>query len=296
MVAPEPARVRRSVSQFTTYAQCGEQFRLQKIARAPSRPACWFHQGTASHHVIEAYETGGRELAIDDAVTMFNAEYDRLVEADLIKWPEWDAWMTGGAKKGEKDMEDRKALGAWQVREYFKYAEENAANWRVIASEVEFVIELGGVEVLGYIDQIRQHIDGQIEVADLKGGSTIPGSAFQLGVYALAAEEYMGERPTKASFIKLARMKQGNAKERPTTELTHDLAPWTREMIGRMFSEFDKAERLGIYLPNPTEDCHRTCGAAQFCSVPGKGHAESAAPFATIRTREQYLAQQKEVA
>lgn len=297
MVAPEPPRIRRSVSQYTSFAQCGEAVRLQKIAKAPSRPACWFLQGSASHHAIEAYENSGREMSANEAVDRFEDHYDADVAATLLKWPDWDAWMTGGRKKSEQDMLDRKVLGAHQVREYIRYAEENVANWRIIASEVKFEIDINGVDVLGYIDQIAQWADGSIEVRDLKGGSTIPGSAFQLGVYGLAAEEYMGVKPAKASFIKLAKLKSGNTKERPTIELTHDLEPWTRELIGQMFRDFDKAERQGLYLPNPQDGCERTCGVAQYCTIPGKGFGPSAAQFATIRSRGDYFAaQQKEAA
>lgn len=295
MVAPEPKPIRRSVSQLTSYASCSEAYRLQKVAKAPSRPAAWFTMGTAAHHAIESWEKSGRELTDTQVAELFDSAYDEGINEQLLKWPEWDSWMTGGRKKGEQDAEDRKVLGAYQVEQYIAYALENAAAWRVVASEVEFNIELGPVDVIGYIDQIRQHLDGQIEVADLKGGSTIPGSAFQLGVYALAAEEYMGVKPTKASFIKLARMKSGNTKERPTTELSHDLEPWTRELITQMFTDFDKAERQGLYLPNPQDGCERTCGVAQFCTVPGKGFGEHAAQFSTIRSREA-AAQQKEAA
>lgn len=296
MVAPEPPRTKRSVSQFTSYAQCGESYRISRIAKAPSRPAFWFIQGHASHAGIEAYENSGRQMTTAEAVEVYHSAFDAERDAQLLKWPDWDSWMTGGRKGGEQDGEDRRVIGAYQVEEYIKYAEENAARFRVIASEVEFTLNFGGVEVGGFLDQIRQHVDGSIEVADLKGGTSTPGSAFQLGTYALAAEEYMGVRPAFACFVKLARPATTRAKAKPTTELNHDLEPWTRELVTRMFMDFDKAERLGIYLPNPTEDCHRTCGAAQFCSVPGKGHAESAAPFATIRTREQYLATQQEAA
>lgn len=296
MVAPEPPPIRRSVSQYTSFAQCGEAVRLQKIAKAPSRPACWFLQGSASHHAIETYENSGRAATPAEAAKVFEDYYDAAVAAGLIEWPDWDAWMTGGRKKSEQDMLDRRVLGAHQVREYIRYAEENAANWRIVASEVKFEIEINGVDVLGYIDQIAQWADGSIEVRDLKGGSTIPGSAFQLGVYGLAAEEYMGVKPAKASFIKLARMKSGNTKERPTTELTHDLEPWTRELIGQMFRDFDRAERQGLYLPNPQDGCERTCGVAQFCTIPGKGFPEHAAQFSHIRKREDYFASQKEAA
>lgn len=208
----------------------------------------------------------------------------------MERWPDWDAWMTGGRKDGLLDMQDRRVIGAFQVEEYIKYAEENAANWRVLASEVEFTLDLGGIEVYGLLDQVRQHADGSLEVADPKSGTSNPGSAFQLGVYALAVEENMGLRPNKACFIKLARPATTRAKAKPTTEIHHDLEPWTRELLTRLFRDFDKAERQGIYLPNATEDCHRTCGVAQWCRNPSKGHPESAAQFATIMRREDVAA------
>lgn len=296
MVAPEPKPIRRSVSQLTSYAQCGESYRVSRIAKAPSRPAIWFTQGRASHAGIEAYENSGRQMTTAEAVDVYHATFDSEMNADLVKWPDWDAWMTGGRKGGEQDAADRRVIGAYQVEEYVKYAEENASRFRVIASEVEFNILLGGVEVLGFLDQLRQHVDGSIEVADLKGGTTIPGSAFQLKTYQLAAEEYLGVLPSLACFVKLARPASTRAKAKPTTELPHDLSLWSREQIERMFREFDSAERQGIYLPNPTDDCQRTCGVADYCTVPGKGFPDNAIKFAHIRNREDYFASQKEAA
>lgn len=297
MVAPEPPRIRRSVSQLTSYAQCGEQYRLERVAKAPSRPASWFAHGHAAHSCIEAWEVGGRSWGAAEMADSFEESYDTEIKKLQVKWPEWDAWMTGGRKKPEQDMLDRLTLGRYQVEEYHRYATEAADEWRVIASEVEFTIELGHVEVYGFIDAVRQRADGSIEVADYKSGSSTPGSAAQLAVYGIAVEEYMGVRPQRGAFIKLARMKSGNAKERPTTELEHDLTPWTRELLADMFRDMDRAESRGIYLPSPTDDCTRTCGVSQWCRVPGRGHAESAAQFSTIRSREDYFAaQQKEVA
>ena len=297
MVAPEPPPIRRSVSQLVSYAQCGEAARLQKVAKAPQRPASWFHMGSAAHHQIEAYENSGRELTVEECTAGFEVEYDRLVAADLAKWPDWDAWLTGGRKGGEADMQDRRVIGAYQVADYIRYAEENAANWRVIASEVQFEIDLGGVDCLGYIDQVAQRADGSIQVRDLKGGSTTPGSAFQLAVYGLAVEEYMGVKPSAAAFVKLARPATARGKAKPTMELEHNLSLWPREQLERMFRDFNKAERQGIYLPDPRDRCEMTCTVADYCTIPGKGFPEHAAKFATIRSREDYFAaQQTEVA
>jgi putative RecB family exonuclease len=296
MVEPEPARIRRSVSQLTSYASCAESHRLQKIAKAPQRPAGWYALGRAAHQAIEDYENSGRQLTTAEAVEVFHVAYDAEIARDLIKWPDWDSWMTGGRKGAEADVTDRRVIGAYQVEDYIRYAEENAANWRIVASEVEFTIDLGGVDVLGYIDQVAQRIDGTIQVRDLKGGSTIPGSAFQLAVYGLAAEEYMGVKPDSACFVKLGRPATARGKAKPTVELEHDLSLWSREQIERMFRDFDKAERLGIFLPNPSDRCETRCGVADFCTVPGKGFGPSAAKFAHIKTREDYFASQEEVA
>ncbi|MBT2587988.1 PD-(D/E)XK nuclease family protein [Arthrobacter sp. ISL-95] len=296
MVAPEPPRLRRSVSQLTSFSQCSEAYRLQKVAKAPQRPAAWYAMGRAAHKAIEDYENSGRSQTAPELVEVFNEAYDAEINADLLKWPDWDSWLTGGRKGGEQDVADRRVIGAYQVEQYIEYALENAAVWRVIASEVEFEIEIGGVITTGFMDQIRQHVDGSLEVADPKGGSTVPGSGVQLAVYGRAVEEHMGVRPTRACFIKLARPATTRGKAKPTTELHHDLSQWPDEMLDRMFRDFDKAERQGLYLPNPTEDCHRTCGVAQYCSIPLKGHMESAAQFINIRSREDYLANLKEVA
>ncbi|MDR6794332.1 hypothetical protein J2X12_002931 [Pseudarthrobacter oxydans] len=285
MAEPEPKPIRRSVSQLTSYASCGESYRLQKVAKAPQRPAAWFAMGRAAHKAIEDYENCGRVMTAEEAVEVFNVSYDSEIATDFAKWPDWDAWLTGGRKGGEQDVADRKVIGGYQVEQYIDYALEHAEEWRVIASEVGFEIEIGGVLTTGYIDQVRQHADGSIEVADPKGGSTIPGSAVQLAVYAKAVEQYMGVRPSKACFLKLARPATARGKAKPLLELHHDLSLWSDELLERMFRDFDKAERLGLYLPNASDDCHRTCSVAEYCTIPGKGFPERAAQFSTIRRR-----------
>lgn len=294
MPEPEPPPIRRSVSQLTSYAQCGEAHRLQKIAKVPQRPAGWYALGRAAHKSIEDYENSGRQLTTAEAVEVFHVSYDEEIARDFAKWPDWDSWMTGGRKGGEADVADRRVIGAYQVEDYIRYAEENAANWRIVASEVEFTIDLGGVECLGYIDQLSQRIDGTIQVRDLKGGSTIPGSAFQLAVYGLAAEEYMGVKPDAACFVKLARPATARGKAKPTTELEHDLSLWSRPQIERMFRDFDKAERMGAFLPNPSDRCETRCSVADYCTIPGKGWPKRAAKFAHIRSREDYFAAQQQ--
>lgn len=293
MPEPEPRRTRRSVSQFGAYADCQERYRLERIAKAPQRPAAWLHHGVAVHEAIEAYERDGRTHTADQLKEIFVTEYRSRIERTKLEWPDMDSWLVGGRKKTEADIEDREVQGQLQIDDYLRYAEEHATEWRIVATEVEFTIDLGGVEVFGYIDAIRQYADGSLAVVDLKSGSSVPGSAMQLGVYSHAVAEYMGVLPTRGIFVKLARPASGSAKAKPTTELEHDLTPWTRDLLGRMFHDMDRSEAKSIFIPNPQDGCQRFCAAAQYCTVPGKGHMESAAQFSTIRTREDYFAAQQ---
>ena len=71
----------RSVSQYTTYVQCGEAYRLERVAKAPQTPAAWFVQGTAVHAAVEAYELSYRALTAAEAVKVFG---DDIVELRRI--------------------------------------------------------------------------------------------------------------------------------------------------------------------------------------------------------------------
>jgi RecB family exonuclease len=152
-----------------------------------------------------------------------------------------------------------------------------------IATEVRFETVLGGVNVVGFIDQIRQYRDGSLAVADLKTGSSIPGSTMQLGVYAHVAEEQTGVRPEVGMFIKAGRPATARMPEKPTRDIPHQLGDWTPELLGDMFKNMDRMDKLGLFLPNPQDGCERTCTVSEHCRI--KGYGPGVAEFATIRTR-----------
>lgn len=243
--------------------------------------------GSAFHHAIEEYELSSRTLSVEEARELYFEYYDREVESELEKGPDKSLWMTGGNKKGETDIVDRRVKGADQVHIYINYAEAHEDEWRIypigprgLAVELEFNIEFGGVMVKGFIDQVRQYRDGRIVPVDLKSGTREPASGFQLAVYAQAINEYMGVLPTSGCFF-MPKLKRDQSL---VGDVWKDLTPWDRDMLDGMFRQFDTAERAGIYLPNPGDGC-RTCGVAEFCRV--NGNPESAAQFATITTRPQ---------
>jgi putative RecB family exonuclease len=280
----------RSVSQVSSFAQCGEAYRLSRVAQVPSKPAAWFYHGTAYHFAIEEYENSGRKLSMDALNALFTDLYREDVAKAKALWPEEADWLTGGRKKGWQDIEDREAIGLWQVADYVAFAESQKDLWRIlpmgdgkIATEVRFETVLGGVNVVGFIDQIRQYRDGSLAVADLKTGSSTPGSTMQLGVYAHVAEEQTGVRPEVGMFIKAGRPATARMPEKPTRDIPHQLGDWTPELLGDMFKNMDRMDKLGLFLPNPQDGCERTCTVSEHCRI--KGYGPGVAEFATIRTR-----------
>lgn len=279
----------RSVSQVSSFAQCGEAFRLSRVAKVPSRPAAWFSHGTAYHFAIEEWENSRRTLKLATLESLFKDMYQGEIAKLKERWPDEGDWLTGGRKKGFQDIEDREAIGLWQINDYMGFAEAHKDEWRIlpmgdgVATEVRFEIELGGVKVVGFIDQIRQWRDGSLEPADLKTGSSTPGSTMQLGVYALAIEANMGVRPQTGVFVKAGRPATARGAEKPTKDLKHSLEEWTPELLGDLFKDMDRMDKLGLFLPNPQDGCERTCTVAEHCRI--KGYGPGGAEFATIRTR-----------
>jgi hypothetical protein len=284
---------RRSFSQLTSYSQCGEAYRLERVAKAPSRPAAWFTMGTAAHLAIEEWENSGRKAKPTDLHDLYHTTYDTEIE----KWHEehgsYSVFMTGGFKRGEDDVKDRREIGWWQVQDYQRYALQEKHLWAVVESEWEFTVEIGGVPVTGKIDQVRVNLlnDNMPYPEDLKGGAKVPDHPVQLAVYDHALRQFT-KTDGRAGFTWLGRPARGRSKERATESVPVALAEWPIERIEAWVTQMHESELAGIYLPNPTNDCQRTCGVAQFCRIKGDlpsllERADGLVPKFTITTKEQ---------
>lgn len=259
-----PLPSHRSVSQWLTASKCGEQYRLERIAKAPQTPAGWFVQGVAFHHAAEVWERSCREIPESEILAIYYAEYDRLVEAGKLKEPNLNRWMTGGRTKGSDDVPRRRARGAEQLRGYFRYVRQAKERVFLIgpdepAVEVEFSLDLDGLEVIGFIDQLIVWPGGQVGPRDLKTGSKLPDWPFQLGIYRLAIEELFGFLPEWGDFY----MAKNDLPLKPM-----NLARFTRERVTRWFHDLDKQIEQQLFLPNVGDGC-RTCGVSDFCSAVG---------------------------
>jgi hypothetical protein len=203
-------------------------------------------------------------VPLADVIAFYYDAWDtgfmRMQKAEPDVWK----WLTGTPKtKGDKDAATRRQRGAEQVASYIGYVQTDPFEiWQSPdgpAIELEFRIELGGVEVLGYIDQVLEAPDESLRVRDLKTGTRLPDSALQLGVYAEAVEQKYGIRPEFGDYWMAKNVAPTKA---------YDLSQYTAERLGRWFARLDRAINAGIYIPNPGESC-RTCGVAQYCDAVG---------------------------
>lgn len=217
----------------------------------------------------------------DEMVThLFVAEYRKCeqqakeVESDVSKW------LTGGRVKPEHDVIRRLERGEQQVKDYLAWARSQADEWRIwqflpdeAACELPFSLHFGDVEVIGAIDQVVEFADGTMRPRDLKTGTKLPDTAFQLAVYDFALEELFGIKCGWGDFY----MAKNTAATDP-----YDLSYYTRDRLTRWFEDMDRAVRAGIFLPNPGDGC-RTCTVRRFCDA---GGADSHEYPPTIRDKE----------
>lgn len=264
----------RSVSQYTTFVRCGEQYRLTKIEQAPQTPAAWFFQGIAFHVAIEAWEKSLRELPDEMVTQLYVSEYRKQETRAKGVEPDVSKWLTGGRVKPENDVVRRLERGEAQVKDYMAWARSKADEWRIwqflpgeAACELPFSLHFGDVEVIGSIDQVVEFRDGTLRPRDLKTGTKLPDTAFQLAVYDFALEELFGFKCQWGDFYM--------AKNTDATD-PRDLSYYTRERLTRWFENMDRAVRLGIFLPNPGDVC-RTCGVRRYCDA-GGGDSDEYAP------------------
>lgn len=117
----------------------------------------------------------------------------------------------------------------------------------------------GGVRVRAIIDRVMVDPNGELGVVDIKTGSRPPASPMQLAFYAAAIETAFGVRPTWGGYW-MART--GDIPERV------GLDRYPTEMVARWARDYQRAARLGIYVPKPSSFCS-SCGVREHCYMWG---------------------------
>ncbi|WP_439377860.1 RecB family exonuclease [Amycolatopsis lexingtonensis] len=286
------AKKPRSVSQYNQYKKCPKAYELERIHKAWARPAAWLPQGTAVHYAAEVWEESGRAMSLADAQAAYVRKYAEEVSRYCAETPNWEYWFRSGPYAGEVDANRRFEIGFGQVEAYINYYQHIAPHETVWltpdgrpAIELRFKIDLDGVEVIGFIDQVvnvRDKVErprtasGALSKSkkalaeyaealeasplrprprDVKTGNR-PGDDFQLGVYDVAIEDLFG---IKADVGDYWMARQGG----PTDD--YDLTAWTRERVTEEFHWLDEKVEAEEFPALPEPDKCRFCSVANAC-------------------------------
>lgn len=180
----------RSVSQRNTYDRCPYRYKLERIDKVWQRPASWLSQGLGVHKAMEEWELSDRTKTFDELVEIYKEEFAKSIAEQAEDTPNFEFWFGSGRYNGEQDIERRWHLGIEQVGALVRWANAHPEQkiWTTPdgekAIELRFDVEIGGIPVVGYIDQVVETPDG-LMVRDIKTGAK-PGDIFQLATYAEA--------------------------------------------------------------------------------------------------------------
>lgn len=264
----EQPKVRhRSVSQIKEYdperGGCPHRYKLHRIDRVWEKPAAWSPQGSAVHYAIEVYEKSGRKMSLDDMLEAFDDSYSEHINELCETTPNFSEWFRSGGYRRtvEEDIERRWGIGREQVERYYEYTLAHPEEVPLEidgepAIEVPFEINLGGVVVKGYIDQIVWHpVRKCWVVRDVKTGKE-PGDDFQLAVYRIAMWLLHGiDAPIGDYWMAVS--------GKPT--FPYELDAWPEELLAKEFARLEAKIQAGEYEPNPTPDGCKMCSVNWKC-------------------------------
>ncbi|MCZ0973146.1 PD-(D/E)XK nuclease family protein [Streptomyces albulus] len=252
----------RSWSQLSSYERCPQAFYLERIKKAWQRPAAWLPQGLGVHEAAEAYEKSGRTMSLDQAQDVFADSYQKHTNRLAETTPDFDFWFCSGPYKGEQDIKRRYSLGYEQTAKYVDYYDQHSDEVIWIDSDGNPAIELGfrldldGVEVVGYIDQVLDHPKHGTYVRDIKTGNK-PGGPDQLKLYAMAVEDNHGQAVSSGDFW------MGRT-GRPGRRAKLDEVS-AQELVDR-FGEMDQAVKAERFDPAPEPSKCAFCPVSLDCA------------------------------
>lgn len=260
-----------SQSQHGSYWRCPHAYFLQRVQKVPQIPAWWFLGGTCVHNVTEMWDR--LVLAGPNVNIEFNVEeitrtvLDELVEQERMK--KWDIpfgeWFAAGrwpAKNGYDWWTENAPI---MVQRYIDW--RKSTNWDVaffndvpgIECDLNVYFEFG--QFTGAPDRVFRLPSGQLVVADVKSGSTLPTSPLQLGTYANMLEMLGHERPAYGTYV----MVKNDPKK--GTEVHTPLVPldkYTTKYLEAVYGPTKACIELGAFPALPGDAC-RTCVVQKGC-------------------------------
>ncbi|MGW1740007.1 RecB family exonuclease [Nocardia sp. NPDC001965] len=250
-----------SVSQYNQYKRCPYSYKLSRIDKVWQRPAAWLAQGSAVHKAVE--ETELHDLPLEAAEDVFRESYSDEVGKYTEATPNFNYWSRSGPYAGEADIERRYGLGLEQVGRYFSWREKHPEDVIWIAEdgtpgiEIGFDIDLDGVRIRGFIDQVlKGTAENEAIPRDIKSGNK-PGDEFQLATYGAALRKQWGVEVSRGDYW------MGRT-GKPT--LQYDLTEWPTERVAEEFHTLAQALDDADFEPDPEPSRCRFCDVSYHCA------------------------------
>ena len=259
-----------SYSSLTSWLDCGERFRLERVLNAPQSDAWWFLGGDSIHKASEEADLTG----ITDPAKGADL-FDKYWDVALSKVDQSKPIKAGGrATIANPNKED----GAWwaengprMVSDWISWRNDKVnEGWSFLTFTDDEGIQRNGIEVpvtynfddtiiKGYIDRVMVDPNGQVWVIDLKSGSRAPQSSLQLGVYALGLSQQYGIHAPIGAYYMARKGDVGNAEV---------LTKYTPEVVGGWFSSAKRGIEQEIFIPKVSALCG-SCSVRDFCKAVG---------------------------
>jgi CRISPR/Cas system-associated exonuclease Cas4 (RecB family) len=264
-----------SYSALSSWLDCGERYRLERVLDAPQTNAWYFIAGDVIHKATEDCDIDG---ITDPAVgrEYFNTLWQSTLRTLRSDGVDFTKFKIGGRKTTMWPERENEAF--WVAT-----GPDNVANWvrtrthlfeqgwqfyimpdgsSSIEVPVEITLNEGAddeVKLKGYIDRVMVDPHGQVHVIDLKSGSQTPISTLQLGTYAVGFAAQYGVTPSIGAYYMTRKGEMSQAAS---------LMKYTPELLGKWFGSAKRAIEAEVFIPKVGPFCN-SCSVAQFCEAQG---------------------------
>lgn len=245
-----------SYSSLSTYLDCGERYRLERVIGVDQGKAWWFIGGSAFHTATEMLDRGD----IDNATAAWEIAWTAQVNKELEGFPVSEV-RAGG--KASKQWPNKENADWWQhngpimVADYLGW--KAASGVTILEIELEFDTVICDVPVRGYIDRLNVNSDGEAEVMDLKSGRYEPASSLQLATYAVALQKDHGINVQYGSYYMARKGRTGTR---------WALHKYNEDVIGKWYGDVRRGIEGEIFVPHVTSLC-QSCTVRSFCTAVG---------------------------
>lgn len=239
-----------SYSQLKAFQRCRYRYHLQYERKLASPPSLGQKRGSAGHKALEYWY--GTEKNVE-----------RAIEAA------WNIY----SQDQNIDQEDWELLQTILIR-YFEWASKHD-DFKAIATEWEFHLDLAGFNFMGYIDGIVEKSNGQVWLLEHKFQKRASTRHLdidpQVSVYLLAAL-MNGYKPTGVMY-NIVRVSNGPTAQKEPVLRTLVYRPiegldyFAQELVDQMSdaSQFLEEERDRPPYRNLTSDCTWDCSFLKVC-------------------------------